>query len=220
MEILFYMFYLLLWCLDMLPEVIPVPIVDMIKRVAFFYVQIILPIFWILMMFVIIAYIVYCIIRAFIPENVLGIPLKKLALQLPPLPPFIDYKIFDTMDIGVGFFTGLKKTDTAKNVATKAGATSSTVSTFGINASGSTFQKMFPDFDQNVWASLFTGNQDPDVNANAENTGSNISGPINISDWNFERLQKNVNAAFNFDISTNISSLNNGFRFIKIKIND
>ena len=42
-----YMFYLLLWCLDMLPCVLPVPLVDMIKRIAFFFVQITLPFFFI-----------------------------------------------------------------------------------------------------------------------------------------------------------------------------
>ena len=199
-----YMFYLLLWCLDMLPNVLPVPFVDMIKRIAFFYVQIILPFFWILMMFVIIAYIVYCIIRIFIPENVLGIPLRKLALMLPPLPPFIEYGIFDIMDKCVAIFSGVSiGAGSASVIASNVGATSSTIGSFGINSSGSIFQESFPGFDQNAWSSLFTSK--PDANGIAKNIGS---GKINMSGWNEERLKKDIDGAFNIDVSTHMPSFN------------
>lgn len=201
-----YMFYLLLWCLDMLPNVMPVPVVDMIKRIAFFFVQITLPFFWILMMFVIIAYIVYCIIKTFIPENVLGIPMRELALMLPPLPPFIEFGIFGIMDAVVGLFAGVSVgAGSASVIATNVGATGSMVGTFGMEASGSLFEGVFPGFDQSAWSSLFTGQ--PDANGIAKNIGTIGSGPIDVSGWNQDRLKKDVDGAFNIDVSSHTPSL-------------
>jgi hypothetical protein len=190
----------------MLPNVMPVPIVDMIKRIAFFFVQITLPFFWILMMFVIIAYIVYCIIRKFVPENVLGIPMRKLALMLPPLPPFIACGIFGIMDAVVGLFAGVSVgAGSASVIATNVGATGSMVGTFGMEASGSLFEGVFPGFDQSAWSSLFTGK--PDANGIAQNIGTIGSGPIDVSGWNQDRLKKDVDGAFNIDVSSHMPPL-------------